>query len=115
MPRKKPVLSDNQLKTIRTLKSLGYSNRMVATVMGLGRHIINELVTAEGLRATEGKKLKLVDYKNAALLSLSINAEDEKNRIAAIKGVEAPQERSGGSSAAINLDVKAEILRELKG
>jgi len=108
-------LKKEHYRTVRTLKNLGYSNRMIGTVIGVHRQLVNDFVKAEGLESTKGKKLNLAAFKNCALIDLAMNADDEKNKIAALKGVEAPVEPLEAPSVDVTVDIKASILEELKG
>jgi len=109
------ALSKSHYRTVRTLKNLGYSNRMIATVIGVNRQQINDFVKAENIEVTKGKKLHLATFKNCALIDLAMNTEDDKNKIAALKGVEAPVEPLEAPSVDVTVDIKASILEELKG
>lgn len=109
------ALSENLYRTVDTLKELGYSNRMIATVIGVHRQQVNDYVTANGLSGTKGKKLKLADYKNAALVNLAVNAADEKHRISALNSLDMKNDDTGSvQTTTTTTTVKQEILDELQ-
>jgi predicted transcriptional regulator len=109
------ALKPDITRSIDTLKALGNSNRMIATVLGIDRGAVNKYVkSAKSKDVTYGTKLKLAEYKNAVLINLALTTEDDKHRISALNSVDvtdsdAVDDRVTGDTS----KVKLEIINEL--
>ncbi len=109
------ALAESLYRTVDTLHSLGNSNRMIAVVIGVPRQQINDYIKANGVKGIKDKPLKMAQYKNAALTNLAINAEDEKNRIAALRSIDVPKDEDDVEPIDVSVvDIKQSILDELK-
>ncbi len=113
------VIDESQYHTIVTLYQLGNSFATIGAIVGASENTVrSELMRLLGPNLHEVKgTVKKRKFKDAMLLSIAIESDNEKNKISALNAINVePKKGNASGSDNVGVDtasIKLEILSEL--